>query len=91
MKQAKKTEHCKTLEDEETDVFAIVREENVKYFNLKNYHLNFVPKSRQIASDILIRTCKTIKHEFSVTESMNDFDKTEIIILTVWKMATTLK
>lgn len=28
LKQAKKTELCKTLEDEETDGFAIVREEN---------------------------------------------------------------
>lgn len=57
----------------------MVREENVKYFHLKNYHSNFVPKSRQTASDILIGTLKTMKHIFNIAESMNDFDKTEIL------------
>jgi hypothetical protein len=34
-------------------------EETIKYFHFKNYHLNFPPKSWQIASGILIGTQTT--------------------------------
>jgi hypothetical protein len=59
-------------------------EGNIKYFNFKNYNLNFLPKSRQIASGILIRTHKPLKHIFSTVERMNDVDKVEIK-LNVWR------
>jgi hypothetical protein len=72
LKQAKKSELHKTLEDEETNVFVhfkLLLEKSVKYFLLKNYP-NFLPNSRQIASGILIGTHKTMKHIFNIAESM---------------------
>jgi exonuclease III len=77
------------LEDKEIDAFCIfeanVMEETIKYFQFKNYHLNFLPKSRQMASGILIGTRKPLKHIFSIVKKINNVDKTKIIKLNVWK------
>jgi hypothetical protein len=70
---------------------ANVTEETIKDFHFKNYHLNFIPKSRQIASGILIGTCKSLKHIFSIVKKMNSVDKTEIIKLNVWKTENHVK
>jgi hypothetical protein len=89
LNQAKKTELHKTLEVKELDTFCIfkanVTEETIKYFHFKNYHLNFLPKLRKIASGILIGTHKPPKHIFSIVKKMNSVDKTEIIKLNVPK------
>lgn len=83
------TELHKTLEEEEIVFFllleASVREENVKRFHFKNYHFNFLPKSRKLASGILIGTCKPLQHIFSIVKSINVDEKKEIIKLTVCK------
>jgi exonuclease III len=85
----------KTLEDKEIDAFCIfeakVMEEAIKCFHFKNYHLNFLPKSRQIASGILIGTHKPLKHIFSIVKKMNSVDKTKIIRLNVWKNENHIK
>jgi exonuclease III len=89
LNQAKKTELHRTLEDKEIGAFCIfkanVTEETIKYFHFKNYHLNFLPKSQQIASGILTGTRKPLNHIFSIVKKMNDVDKTKIIKLNVWK------
>jgi ribonuclease HI len=89
LKGHKKSELRKTLEDEEIDVFCIleanVTEENIKYLNLENYNLNLLPKSRQIASGILVGAHKRLKHTFSIVKRMIDADKVEIVKLQVWK------
>jgi exonuclease III len=83
LNQVKKTELYKILEEGEIDEFCIleanVTEENTEYFHFKNYRLNFLTKSKQTASSILIGTCKPLKHAFNIIKRMNDDDKIEII------------
>lgn len=85
LNHARKAELHKTLENKESDFFvASMTEETLKYFHLKNFNLNLLPKSRKSASGILIRIHQQPKHTFSIVKGMND-DEVKIIILQVWK------
>jgi hypothetical protein len=88
LNQAKKTELHKILKGGAIDVLcagSLCNRREYRILHFKNYHLNFLSKSRQTASGIFIGTCKPLKHVFSIIKRVIDADKVEIIKLNVWK------
>ena len=90
MSQAKKAELAKILHEENVDVFCIVEantlDENLKYFEIRDYKLYNLPKTRQIASGILVGIHKDITHKFYRVKEMHDTDKCEIVRIETWKL-----
>ncbi|KAI5752692.1 hypothetical protein M8J77_019486 [Diaphorina citri] len=85
---SKRTELHKILVENDVDMFCIMEanltNENLN-FNMSGYTLHILPKSRQIASGILIGIKTNLMATFSILKEMNINDKIEITKTDIWK------
>lgn len=83
-----KTELQKTLQKEDIPVFikleANITDKKLKYFIFSNYQMHLLPKSHQVASDILVGVWRGLVNEFMIIKSMDVIDFCEMIKLDLW-------
>ena len=89
MSPAKKTELTNILYNKAIDLFIIaeanVTAESLKFYNFQDFQMHLLPKSRQIASGILVGVRAKLINYFLQIKTMNDNDKMEAIKIEVWK------
>ena len=85
----KKTELRRLLHKEDIDVFGImetnISKDQKTYYNMKGYVTYLLPKTRQVASGILIGVKTNVMSRFKIEKEMNEADKIEIVKLELWK------
>ena len=93
--QQKKSELAIVLDEQSVDIFIIVEAnitpETIKYYSIRNYQIQYMPKSRQIASGILIGVHKNLINKFTIIKTMDEDDRMEVIKIDVWKQENHFK